>query len=191
MKQQVTPNERERTMAHLTPEIHVGEYYTVEIDGETTVFTEESDAKEHVLETLFNVNTRFKNLDNAEITVTVAKSTGVIGRLSASGFLDCTEWQEFRILGDAKDELYSQTRGYSIFTLPARFASAAINDDWSSSDLSDSDKVTLERFIKEYGIIEFIDIIDNEPFFKRYSDLYPQGDAVVRYLARIDENATV
>ena len=178
-------------MAHLTPEIHVGEYYTVEINGETTLFTDESDAKEHVLETLFNVNTRFETLENDEITVIASKVNGVIGRLSASGYLDCTEWQEYENLADAKAELYDETRGYAVLTLPARFASALINDDWSSTDLSDGDKDAIKKIYDLTEIVEFIDIIDDEPYFKWSNFLYSGGDNVLRYLARIDETATV
>ena len=178
-------------MAHLTPEIHVGEYYTVDIDGETTVFTDESDARYHIEETLFNVNPKFQTLDNAEITVTVAKVDGVIGRLSASGYLDCTEWQEYENLADAKAELYDETRGYAVFTLPARFASAAINDDFSSTDLSEGDKEIFKKLINLSAVVEFVEIIDDEPYFKWSNDLYGDGDDVVRYLARIDETAKV
>ena len=178
-------------MAHLTPEIHEGEYYTVEIDGETTVFTDESDARYHIEETLFNVNPKFQTLDNAEITVTVAKVNGVIGRLSASGYLDCTEWQEYENLADAKAELYDETRGYAVFTLPARFASALINNDWSSSELTSWDSLSIGKFIEDENIISFIDVIDDEPHFAKLNDLSQEGDSVIRYLARIDETATV
>ena len=178
-------------MAHLTPEIHVGEYYTVEINGETTLFTDETYAKEHVLVTLFNVNTRFETLENDEITVIASKVNGVIGRLSASGYLDCTEWQEYENLADAKAELYDETRGYAVFTLPARFASAAINDDFSSTDLSEGDKEIFKKLINLTAVVEFVEIIDDEPYFKWSNDLYGDGDDVVRYLARIDETAKV
>ena len=164
-------------MAHLTPEIHVGEYYLVNGD----YFPELDDAIHHANEIR----------KETKVFVEVEEETGVIGRLSADGYLDCTDWAEYDSVADAKAELYDETRGYAVLTLPARFASALINDDWSSTDLSDGDKDAIKKIYDLTEIVEFIDIIDDEPYFKWSNFLYSEGDNVLRYLARIDKTATV
>ena len=160
---------------HMTPQIVTGDYYVV---NRTDYFTNMADAIDHATEIL----------KDTEVYVSVEKETGTIGRLTADGYLDCTEWIPYDSEAEAMEKLWSETRGYYVFKLPACFASAAINDDWSSSDLSDEDKQDFRQFIKDEKVIEFIDIIDNEPFFTWSNDLNLLGSDVVRYLARIDDS---
>ena len=164
-------------MAHLTPEIHEGKYYLVNGD----YFLELDDAIHHANEIRKETN----------VFVAVEEETGVIGRLSADGYLDCTDWAEYDSEADAKAELYDLTSGYAVFKLPARFASALINNDWSSSELTSWDSLSIGKFIDDENIISFIDVIDDEPHFAKLNDLSQEGDSVIRYLAHIDETATV
>lgn len=169
---------------HMTPQFVTGDYYVV---NGTDYFPNMDDAIDHATEIL----------KDTEVYVSVEKETGTIGRLSAIGYLDCTAWSPYDSEADAKAELFAETRGYDVFTLPARFASAAINNDWSSSELTDEDHEDYFEFIKMNSIFEFVDIIDEEPYFswrndftsfnKRASSIV--GDNVVRYIARVDETA--
>ena len=177
-------------MAHLTPQFYETEYYIV--DG--TIFEDFDNACHYAGELLFanlSYDDDERYDDDEKITVTVKRKTGVIGRLSADGYLDCTEWTKYDSEADAKAELYDETRGYAVFTLPARFASALINYDWSSSELTSWDSLSIGKFIEDENIISFIDVIDDEPHFAKLNDLSQEGDSVIRYLARIDETATV
>ena len=172
---------------HMTPQIVTGDYYVV---NGTDYFTNIGDAIHHAGETLKDIGYQVDKLDITEIYVSVERETGTIGRLSADGYLDCTEWIPYHSEAEAMEKLWSETRGYYVFKLPACFASAAINGDWSSSDLSEEDKQDFRQFIKDEKVIEFIDIV-GEPFFSWRNDLIGSsnlGSDVVRYLARIDDS---
>ena len=74
-------------MAHLTPQFYETEYYIV--DG--TIFEDFDNACHYAGELLFanlSYDDDERYDDDEKITVTVKRKTGVIGRLSADGYLD-------------------------------------------------------------------------------------------------------
>ena len=108
MRQVNNPKSKESLkMAHLTPEIYETEYYIVA--GE--IFEDFDNACRYAGELLFD-NLSYDDDerydDDEKITVTVKRKTGVIGRLSADVYLDCTEWAEYDSEADAKAQLYDE-----------------------------------------------------------------------------------
>lgn len=96
--------------------------------------------------------------------------TGWIARMSAPGYMDCTDWTAHDSEADAWEELASNCGdGFTTYRLPACWASYFINGD--ASGLSDAEQSEADAWIAENPDLDHLSPnCIGEPFFVHRAD---------------------
>ena len=160
-------------MSFMNPQIYEGDYFEVDTSTGTEIVPADivgggrtaSIAVEALLNYLEGTP------DDADELIDIKR--GWLARMSAAGYMDCTDWSAFDTQWEALAYLvehYMEETHY-VTDVPSHFLSALINDD--STGLSDEDESELRQFLDSNPEAHRIESTCDDSHFDGYQDVTP------------------